>query len=106
MTKKVTFSTIVKTTYEVEQVSPEDGVVFDFTKFMETRNKYRMGIGDRETHCKKCEKPFQDGDRMYMAITNRGNLFLCKECARKLRRALGKPDYCKPENLYLNNLKK
>ena len=106
MAKKVTFSTIVKTTYEVKQVSPEDGVTFDFTKFMESAKRYNMKWNLEQTHCKKCEKPFQDGDRMYMAITNRGNLFLCKECARKLRRALGKPDYCKPENLYLNNLKK
>ena len=106
MAKKVTFSTIVKTTYEVEQVSPEDGVTFDFNQFMETRKKFRMSIGDRETHCIKCKKPFEIGDRMYMTITNRGNFFLCRECAKKLRHALGMPDYCKPENLYLNNLKK
>ena len=104
MNRKVTLEEVIRKTYTVEQVSPEDGVVFDFTKFMQTSKNYNIGWNLKHgTHCKKCKKPFKDGDKMYMAITDKGNIFLCKDCARELRRQLGKPDYCKPENQHLNN---
>ena len=107
MKKQVTFEEAIRKTYVVEQVSPEDGVTFDFTKFMKTSKDYNIFSNLREgKQCKKCNKPFKDGDKMYMAITDKGNVFLCKECARELRRKLGKPDYCKPENLYLNKYSK
>jgi RNase P subunit RPR2 len=102
MDKKVTFTEIKRTVYEVTDVSPEDGVNFDYTRFMEIRKRHGMKITTRETHCKKCKKEFQDGDRMYLIITNNGNFFVCKDCAKKFRRSLGKKDYCKPENQHLN----
>ena len=97
---------IKRTVYNVEDVSPEDGVIFDYTKFMTTAKQYGMKWNLKQTHCKKCKKEFKDGDRMYLAITNQGNIFLCKDCARMLRKRLGKPDYCKPENQHLNYVKK
>lgn len=102
MSKEVTFTEITRKVYKVEQVSPEDGVTFDYTKFMETAKRHNMKWNLSQTHCKKCKKAFQDGDRMYLAITDQGNICLCKDCAKYLRRKLGKPDYCKPENQHLN----
>lgn len=98
----VTFTETIRKVYKVTDVSPEDGIVFDYTKFMETQKRLGMKITARETQCKKCEKKFQDGDRMYMIITDHGNFFVCKECAKMFRRAMGRTDYCKPENQHLN----
>ncbi len=105
MGKKVTFTEITRKVYEVSDVSPEDGVTFEFAKWMETAKRLNLRWQQEQTHCKRCKKEFKEGDRMYMAITNYGNTFLCKECARKLRYELGKPDYCKPENHLLNYVK-
>ena len=98
----VTFTETIRKVYKVTDVSPEDGVVFDYTEFIEAQKRLGMKITARETQCKKCEKKFQDGDRMYMIITNHGNFFVCKECAKMFRRAMGRTDYCKPENQHLN----
>lgn len=98
----VTFTETIRKVYKVTDVSPEDGVVFDYTKFIEAQKRLGMKITARETQCKKCEKKFQDGDRMYMIITDHGNFFVCKECAKMFRRAMGRTDYCKPENQHLN----
>lgn len=98
----VTFTETIRKVYKVTDVSAEDGVVFDYTKFMEAQKRLGMKITARETQCKKCEKKFQDGDRMYMIITDHGNFFVCKECAKMFRRAMGRTDYCKPENQHLN----
>lgn len=98
----VTFTETIRKVYKVRDVSPEDGVVFDYTKFMEAQKRLGLKITARETQCKKCEKKFQDGDRMYMIITDHGNFFVCKECAKMFRRAMGRTDYCKPENQHLN----
>ena len=35
-------------------------------------------------------------------ITDKGNLFVCKDCVTKLRRKMNVNDYCKPENQHLN----
>lgn len=99
MNKETTFTEVITNTYKVTDVSPEDGITFDFA---ETKNKSKkLGIKWplKEDNCKKCKKAFQKGDRMYLAITDKGNVFICKDCAKQLRKELGIPDYCKPENI-------
>ena len=102
MDKKVTLTEVKRTVYNVTDVSPEDGIVFDYTKLIAAQRRLGLKIAARETNCKKCKNAFQDGDRMYMIITDKGNFFVCKECAKHLRRKLGKKAYCKPENQHLN----
>lgn len=106
MSKEVKFDVVTRTTYVVTDVSPEDGITFDYTDWMEKARRMNLKWQLQQTHCKKCKRDFQDGDRMYMAITDRGNVFLCKECAATLRKKLGKSPYCKPENQHLNLMKK
>ena len=102
MADTVTFTKIIRKVYKVTDVSPEDGLVFDFTKWMHNAKRLGLKWQQEQTHCKKCNKEFHDGDRMYMKITDHGNFFVCKECAKMFRRAMGKTDYCKPENQHLN----
>ena len=72
----VTFTETIRKVYKVTDVSPEDGIVFDYTKFMEAQKRLGLKVTARETQCKKCAKMF--------------------------RRAMGRTDYCKPENQHLN----
>lgn len=102
MSKTTTITKITETHYKISDISPEDGIVFDFTKFKNTRLTYELRFGDKEKTCLNCDKPFQDGDRMYMVITDKGNFFVCKDCVAKLRRKMGVKDFCKPENQHLN----
>ena len=102
MSKTTTITKITETHYKISDISPEDGIVFDFTKFKNTRLTYGLKFGDKEKTCLNCDKPFQDGDRMYMVITDKGNFFVCKDCVAKLRRKMGVKDFCKPENQHLN----
>lgn len=102
MNKEVTFTEIKRKVYKVKQVSPEDGIVFDYSSLKEKSKRLGLNWLKEQDNCKKCKKAFQDGDRMYLGITNHGTIYLCKDCAKHLRRRLGKPDYCKPENQHLN----
>ena len=102
MSVEVTFTEAIRKVYTVTDVSPEDGVIFDFSKLMENAKRMNLKRNQKQTHCKKCKKAFKDGDKMYMGITDQGNIFLCKECAKQLRHKLGKKDYCKSENQHLN----
>ena len=104
--KEAIFTEVITKEYKVTDVSPEDGIVFDFEKCVEAIKRNKMHFPLMEEGCRKCKKPFKNGDRMYLAITDQGNVFLCKDCAKQIRRKLGLPDYCKPENLYLNKYSK
>jgi rRNA maturation endonuclease Nob1 len=99
MNKETTFTEVITNTYKVTDVSPEDGITFDYTDLKKKTKKLGFKWRTEQNNCKKCKKAFHDGDRLYLAITNRGNFFMCKDCAKQLRRELGKPDYCKPENI-------
>ena len=100
-----TLTKIVEEKYVIQDINPEDGMKFDFTKFKETRVRFGLGLSKKELTCLKCDKEFKDGDRMYLIITDKGNYFTCKECARKLRAEMGVDEYCKPENQHLNKVK-
>lgn len=103
MEKKVARITKIKrTTYVISDVSQEDGIVFDFTKFKDIRKRLGLRLGEKENTCLRCNKNFKDGDRLYMVITDKGNYFVCSDCVKKLRREMNLPDYCKPENQNLN----
>ena len=93
---------VTVTDYTVTDVNPEDGVLFKFSMFKDTRQRLGLKFGKKESQCLKCDKKFEGDERMYMIITNKGNYFVCEECADKLRKEIGKPKWCKPENQHLN----
>lgn len=66
------------TKYQVQQLG------IDMFVYDERFRKAREGSRYKMKSCHKCNKKFNDGEKITLAITNKGNKVLCKSCANFL----------------------
>lgn len=73
------YTHIIRTTYKVQQIG------IDMFTFDDVWRRIRGNSRNKMFHCHKCKKAFQDGDKISLLITNKGNKAACHNCANKLK---------------------
>lgn len=70
------------TTYKILQVG------IDMFVFDESYRRIRGGAKYKGFQCYACNKKFSDGEKISLAITNKGNKTLCNACATQFESEL------------------
>lgn len=70
------------TTYKVIQIG------LDFLTFDQSYRRIRSGARYKGFQCYACNKKFVDGEKISLAITDKGNKVLCRSCAEQFNKEL------------------
>lgn len=70
------------TIYNITQVAV-DFLIFG-NRFKEIRNKFKY----KGFECYSCNKPFKDGEKVSLILTDKGNKTVCHECGQKFKKEL------------------
>lgn len=70
------------TTFNILQVG------LDMMTFNESYRRIRGGARYKGFQCYACNKKFEDGEKISLAITDKGNKTLCRSCALKFKTEL------------------
>ncbi|MCM3452775.1 hypothetical protein M3685_02280 [Heyndrickxia oleronia] len=70
------------TTYNIKQIG------LDFMVFNEDYRRIRGRAKYKGFNCFSCEKNFVDGEKISLAITDKGNKVLCQSCGGNIKKDL------------------
>ena len=78
--------TITKTTtkrYNIQQIA------LDMMCFDESYRRIRGNMRNKLFSCHSCGRNFQDGEKMSLIITDKGNKMVCHKCGEEIKAELG-----------------
>ena len=70
------------TTFSITQVA------IDFLTFDQKYREIRGGFRYKGFQCYSCGKHFEDGEKLSLALTDKGNKIVCHECGMKFKEEL------------------
>lgn len=78
---------IKRTTYRIYQIG------INLFLFNENYRQIRGGAKYKGFSCFSCNRKFEDGEDISLAVTNKGNKTLCIKCAVKFKKELGDSEW-------------
>lgn len=79
---RVTFTKTTTKTYNILQVA------LDFLAFNKSYRRIRGNSRYPGFECYQCRRHFQDGEKISLALTDKGNKVLCHDCGMEIKAKL------------------